>query len=129
MDFSKSPPELIEAFEALKPGPPAQSRKMFGYPACFVGGNMFMSLFRDRMVLRLPEEARGELVKLGAGAFEPMPGRVMRDYVALPLALVARRTVVAPWVAKSLAYASLLAPKKPKSKTAGPAKPRARRRG
>lgn len=129
MDFSKSPPELIEAFEALKPGPPAQARKMFGYPACFVGGNMFIGLFRDQMVLRLPEEARGELVKLGAGAFEPMPGRVMRDYVALPLALAARRALVAPWVAKSLAYASSLAPKNPKSKTSGPAKTRTRRRG
>ena len=39
-DLSKSPPELVERFEAITGDiPDAEHRQMFGYPAMFVGGN------------------------------------------------------------------------------------------
>ena len=47
MAWKKSPPALIETFDAVLPGAPAERRLMFGYPAAFVNGNMFMSLFED----------------------------------------------------------------------------------
>jgi len=37
--FEKSPAELVARFDAAAPRfPEAQRRKMFGYPALFVGG-------------------------------------------------------------------------------------------
>jgi hypothetical protein len=62
-DWKKSPPELVEVFEAVFPGPPAVARQMFGYPTGFVNGNMFMGLHQHNMVLRLPEGPRAELLR------------------------------------------------------------------
>jgi len=124
MEFKKSPQALIDIFEAVVPGPPAQQRKMFGYPAAFVNGNMFMGLFADTMMVRLPEEPRNNLLQLqGAKVFEPMPGRPMREYIILPAGLIADRTKLSQWVAKAFEYASSLpakrtAPKPAKTKAA-----------
>ena len=117
MKFEKSPPELVAKFEKLAPGPPVVKRPMFGYPACFVNGNLFMSLFADRMVLRLPDADRAAMLKLkGAGQFEPMPGRPMKEYVMVPPSLVASPKKLEPWIAKSLAYGASLKPKAKKAK-------------
>ncbi|MCW3044661.1 MAG: hypothetical protein JWL57_2819 [Actinobacteria bacterium] len=71
-DWTKSPPELVEVFEAVFPGPPAVARQMFGYPAGFVNGNMFMGLHQHNMVLRLPDGPRAELLAMeGAAARRP----------------------------------------------------------
>ena len=70
--WSKSPPALVEVFEAVFPGSPAVARQMFGYPAGFVNGNMFMGLHQENMVLRLPDGPRAELLAIeGAATFEP----------------------------------------------------------
>jgi TfoX/Sxy family transcriptional regulator of competence genes len=120
LKWQKSPPELVDLFTSMMPGPPAAERKMFGYPAGFVNGNMFMGLFQDQMILRLPVEAREELVqKHGAKAFEPMPGRPMKEYVSLPRSLMDDRKKLAEWVSKALDYGASL---KPKSKTKQPRK-------
>lgn len=115
MEFEKSPPELVAKFDELAPAPPVQKRQMFGYPACFVNGNLFMSLFADRLVLRLPDAEREALLKLkGAERFEPMPGRPMKEYVMAPPSLLSSPRKLEPWIAKSLAYGASLKPKKPK---------------
>ena len=76
--WAKSPPELIERFDAgtawLMSEQGVERRQMFGYPACFVDGNMFTSLHRDRWVVRLgdgwfpaltsPEEFKADMAKL-----------------------------------------------------------------
>jgi TfoX/Sxy family transcriptional regulator of competence genes len=116
MQWRKSPEQLIETFEAVAPSPPASLRKMFGYPAAFVNGNMFMGLFQEDMILRLPEADRAELLKInGARIFEPMPGRQMREYVVLPAGLLATREALRAWVAKALQYGETLKPKPGKS--------------
>ncbi len=112
MKWSPSPPELLASFDAVVPGPPAVRRKMFGYPAAFVNGNMFMGLFRDQMILRLPEAERKELLSIEeARPFEPMPGRPMREYVAVPPAMIERQKALSVWVKKAYAYGSSLPPK------------------
>jgi TfoX/Sxy family transcriptional regulator of competence genes len=122
MKWRKSPPELIDLFAAIMPGAPAEQRKMFGYPAAFVNGNLFMGLFQDDLTLRLPESQREKLLAGGkVKAFEPMPGRPMREYVAIPDALARDRKELARWVADSLEYGASL---KPKSKAKKPAKTR-----
>jgi TfoX/Sxy family transcriptional regulator of competence genes len=116
-DWTKSPPELVEVFEAVFPGPPAVARQMFGYPAGFVNGNMFMGLHQHNMVLRLPEGPRAELLAMeGAATFEPMAGRPMREYVVVPVTLLASPDDLEPWVAKALAHGASLPPKKAKAK-------------
>ncbi len=110
--FEKSPQRLVDTFNAVKPGPPAEARQMFGYPACFANGNMFMGLFQEDMILRLSEESREELAKLGGKPFEPMRGRVMREYVTVPASLIANRARLSSWVARALEYGLNLPPKK-----------------
>jgi len=128
MKLQKSPQGLIDLFAAVMPGPPATGRKMFGYPACFVNGNMFMGLFQNEMILRLPEDARQELVKkFGGKPFEPMPGRPMREYVSLPQSVMKDRKELLAWVAKALAYGCSLKPKS-RAKPTKPAKARTKRK-
>ena len=114
--WTKSPPELVAAFQAVAPGPPATTRPMFGYPACFIDGNMFMSLFQDHMVLRLPEGPREELLaEEGAGILEPMPGRPMKEYVIVPPDLLADAERLTAWVDEAFAYGKSLPPKASKA--------------
>src|SRR6476469_7411286 len=89
--FSKSPEELKVAFASALDGfPDAERRQMFGYPAAFVNGNMWTGLFQASWIVRLPPDARDELFRLdGAKPFEPMPGRPMTGFYALPDAVVA----------------------------------------
>lgn len=85
---------------------------MFGYPAAFANGNMFAGVHQSSFVLRLPDEQRAEFLRIpGAGPFEPMPGRPMREYVVVPSVMVGRPADLAPWIERSLAYASSLQPK------------------
>jgi TfoX/Sxy family transcriptional regulator of competence genes len=97
--------------------PEAEQRKMFGYPAAFVHGNMFAGLHESGLVLRLPEKDREEFVKLsGAKQFEPMPGRPMREYVVAPEKLASRPAEVQSWLRKAFTYAASLPVKAKKSK-------------
>jgi TfoX/Sxy family transcriptional regulator of competence genes len=120
MQWRKSPQELVDLFASVTPGTPAVQRKMFGYPAAFINGNMFMGLFQDDMILRLPESLREEFLKKdGAKIFEPMPGRPMREYVAVPPRVMANKKELASWVSRALEYGESL---KPKSRTGKPKK-------
>lgn len=108
--WKKSPPELVAAFEALVASrPELQPRKMFGYPAAFVGGNLTTSLHEDRWIVRLPDEARTELLAIdGAAPFEPMPGRPMKGYVVVPPAVLADADALGAWVERAIAYVRTL---------------------
>jgi TfoX/Sxy family transcriptional regulator of competence genes len=120
MQWRKSPQGLIDLFVSVIPDPAAVQRKMFGYPAGFVNGNMFMSLFQDDMILRLPQSLREEFLRVdGAKIFEPMPGRPMREYVAVPPQVMADKKKLASWVSRALDYGASL---KPKSRTGKPKK-------
>jgi TfoX/Sxy family transcriptional regulator of competence genes len=117
MKLRKSPEELVATFDDVMPGAPATKRKMFGFPAGFVNGNMFMGLFENSMILRLPLESRDELIQRhSAKLFEPMAGRVMKEYVALPESLIRDREQLAAWVAKALVHGESLEPKAAKAK-------------
>jgi TfoX/Sxy family transcriptional regulator of competence genes len=122
MAWRKSPPALVELFDAVVPADPRiERRKMFGYPAAFVAGRLFAGLHQESFILKLSEPDRDTLcAEHGARAFEPMPGRRMREYVVLPAALLADRAVLGSWLARSIAYTAALGPKQ--------TKPRRRRR-
>jgi hypothetical protein len=107
--FKGSPPELVERFGTiLDRYPDAQRRKMFGYPAAFVGGNHATGLFHDRWVVRLSEAEAATARAAGADAFEPVPGRAMKGYVLVPAADVADDAKIAGWVERGLATAAAM---------------------
>ena len=110
--FTKSPPELVERFAAiLDRYPDAERKKMFGYPAAFVAGNMATGLFADRWVVRVPDEGADEARGRGASTFEVMPGKPMKSFLVIPPADVASDAAIEAWVELGLANAAGLAPK------------------
>ncbi len=118
MAWQKSKPALVEAFYEALPGDAAvERRKMFGYPCAFVGGNMFTGLHQQNLVVRLPETKREKLLATaGASRFEPMQGRVMREYVVVPKSMLADRTTLRRWIREAFRYAASLPAKTKPSK-------------
>jgi TfoX/Sxy family transcriptional regulator of competence genes len=115
--WKKSPPDLAERFEAAVAGIEGlEVRKMFGYPAGFVGGNMTTGLHQDSWIVRLDEEDRAERLAEGWSTFEPMPGRAMREYVALPPVVAADPDQARAWVERAADYVRTLPQKVPKQK-------------
>jgi len=112
--WGKAPDELVERFTAAMAGmdPPAEVRKMFGYPAGFANGYMFSSLFEDRWIVRLPGDALAELAHLGGEEFSPMPGRPMRGYLSLPATLRDAPEAVRPWLDRAREHVLSMPPKK-----------------
>ena len=113
--WRKSPEELRERFEAAVAGIEGlEQRKMFGYPAGFIGGNLTTSLHQESWIVRLGEAELAQRLAAGWSTFEPMPGRPMRGYVALPHDVAADPERARAWVERAAAYVRTLPPKAPK---------------
>jgi TfoX/Sxy family transcriptional regulator of competence genes len=110
-----SPPELVELWASVLPtGPDTAARKMFGYPSVFVNGNLACGLHQDRLLVRLGDADRDEALALpGAERFEPMAGRVMKNYVLLPPALHGDVPALESWLERAAEHARSLPPKEP----------------
>ena len=107
--WTKAPDSLVIRFaDAIERLPTVEARKMFGYPAAFVNGNMFAGLFQSHMIVRLPEDDRR---RSGAPAFEPMLGRPMREYVVVPPDVLGSSTALDEWLRKAHGFAASLPPK------------------
>jgi TfoX/Sxy family transcriptional regulator of competence genes len=122
MAWTKSPQPLIDLFDKSVPSSASVSRrKMFGYPAAFANGNLFIGLHQNDFIMRLSEEDRARFsAQYGERMFEPMKGRPMREYVRLPEELLADARKRAPWIKRSLEHAEGVKPKlktKPKTRT------------
>jgi TfoX/Sxy family transcriptional regulator of competence genes len=108
--------EWTEVYNKIAAGIGDQ-RRMFGFPCAFVNGNMFAGLFQTGLFLRLSETEREEFLRLkGASRFEPLPGRVMREYVTAPADMARQPKVVAEWLRKAFVYGSSLPAKAMKRK-------------
>jgi hypothetical protein len=111
--FDKSPVALVERFTAVMDRyPEAERKKMFGYPAAFVGGNMATGLFADSWVVRLPDAEIEPAKAAGASPFEPMPGKPMKAFVSIPSGDISDDAAIAAWVERGLAMARSLPPRK-----------------
>jgi TfoX/Sxy family transcriptional regulator of competence genes len=108
--FAKSPPELIARFHAVTDDlPGVEHRKMFGYPAVFVGGNLVSGLYESSWFVRLDEPRQAELLAVaGAGPVEIMPGRAMAGYVSLPPAMVSDDRAISHWLDRAIAFGRTL---------------------
>jgi TfoX/Sxy family transcriptional regulator of competence genes len=109
--------ETKEFFASVVPDHPAVTiRPMFGQLSAFVNGNMFMGIFGEDVLVRLPEEDRVTVIGAGGSVFEPMAGRPMREYVVLPEAWRDDRSRIEDWAARALDHAEELPPKQKKPK-------------
>ena len=108
--FERSSPVLIARFdEAATRHPAADRRKMFGYPAMFVGGNLATGLFAESWMVRLgPDDLAMLLALPGAGPFAPMPGRTMKGYGTLPPDVIADEAALDGWLERALSFAASL---------------------
>ena len=115
MAWEKAPRGLVELVaESLPDDPRIERRKMFGYPAIFVHGNMCAGLFGDGMFARLSAADRAALP--GGGApFEPMRGRPMKDYSLVPDDVLADEEALAKVLAQAVAFTASLPPKEKKA--------------
>jgi TfoX/Sxy family transcriptional regulator of competence genes len=114
--FTKSPPELVALIKEIMGPVECDLKIMFGYPAYFVRGNMFTGLFADSMFFRVPDALRDELRKKHKQltVFEPLKGRVMKDYLALPRALEENRKLLEELASLAYDHACALPRKKKK---------------
>ena len=79
--FNLKHKEVLDSFllenESVEPG------KMFGYPAYYVGGKLFASLYMQGVCLNVPENKVTELLKIkGIVPFQPM-GKKMRQWIQI----------------------------------------------
>jgi TfoX/Sxy family transcriptional regulator of competence genes len=113
LHWETSPPELIDRFGSLiERFPELERRKMFGYPAAFLHGNMVTGLHATRWVVRLDDEGLAGLRAAGGTTFEPMPGRTMKSFAVLPDEIVADDARVSDWIQRAIAHVRSLPPKK-----------------
>ena len=113
--WKPAPQEWIDAFDTALPDD-VERRKMFGYPAAFVNGNMAAGLHRDDLVLKLNDKDRDALMKAGGKPFVVM-GRTMGAFVVAPSELKNKPAELEKWLSRSIAYASSLPPKAKKKKS------------
>jgi hypothetical protein len=112
--LTKSSPEIVERFGAVMDRyPDVERRKMFGYPAAFVGGNMATGLFAEHWTIRLPEAERAAALADGATPLEVIPGKPSKNSVVIPPSVVADDEAIGTWVQRAIAFASTLPPKEP----------------
>jgi len=116
MEWKKAPQELVDFIMDKMKDKNCDYKKMFGYPAYFFNGNMFVGVHGDKLFLRLSEADTAEIKKdcPSVTTFEPMPGRAMKGYVVLPKSLYSDNKAFNDWLGKSMKYAAELPPKKTK---------------
>jgi TfoX/Sxy family transcriptional regulator of competence genes len=118
VDWEKPSPELSRILEeAAEPFAIIERRKMFGCPAFYINGNMFAGVYGRQLFLRLPPEARATLEnEMAARPFEPIAGRPMKEYVAMPEAIWSDVAALDDWMRRSVEFVAAMPPKQPKPK-------------
>ena len=113
MPWKKANKELISLLEKLMRNYDCDRRLMFGSPTFFVNGRMFTGVHEDTIILRLSDPDQKEISSQYSDVkpFSPMGTHVMKDYVALPLAVANQATVLRYWMDRSFAYSRSLPPK------------------
>lgn len=118
MAWRKVPQENVELLaNIVRAIPEAELRPMFGCPAYFINGNMFVGAHQEYMILRLSPADREEILQRDdVVTFTPMAGRPMKEYVIIPAVIFSSEAAFLPWLQKSRAYVSALPVKEAKVK-------------
>lgn len=103
------------AFAKVVPDEPGITLKpMFGQMSGFVNGNMFVGIFGDELILRLPGDEIEKVKKSGGRDFEPMAGHKMGGYVVYAGAWQSKPP--RELIKSALEHARTMPAKKPKQK-------------
>jgi TfoX/Sxy family transcriptional regulator of competence genes len=118
-EWKKAPEELVNFLTEKMKDKNCDYRKMFGYPAYFINGNMFLGIHGEKLFLKLSDADISQIKEdwVGVRNFEPMPGRAMKGYVVLPKTIYSDDKLFSEWIDKSIKYVSAMPPKKSKKKT------------
>ncbi len=118
MKWRKSPEELVNFLSKTMQGTPAEPRKMFGFPCYFINGNMFIGAHQENLILRLSAKDRENILRQydEITAFEPMPGRAMKEYVVIPESLYLDKDIFPGLWQRAISYVTSLPPKEKKHK-------------
>ena len=113
MEWKKAPAELVDFIMEKMKDKNCDYKKMFGYPAYFFNGNMFVGVHGDKLFLRLSDADTAEIMKgyKDVFAFEPMPGRAMKGYVVLPKSVYSDNKLFGEWLDKSIRLCFFIAAK------------------
>jgi TfoX/Sxy family transcriptional regulator of competence genes len=106
---SGAPEEKLVLFDKLIAVRPEIERKGANNAYAAVNGNMFLLMQADGVLaIRLPEDAREEFLKKFKAKPHEAYGAVMKEYVAVPDAVVGKTKEIQKYVAISYDYAKSL---------------------
>lgn len=123
MKLTKPSASLVTEFKhAASQLPHAQPRKMFGYDALFVNGNMAIGLWQNTCVAKLSATDQAELLGRGAATpFAPNKDRVMTGWLELSEELAHDPEELLKWAERAVAHTATLPPKVRAPRTSGTA--------
>ncbi len=108
----------LENYNALVQGFPEVERKGKTTPYTSMNGHMFSFLSKEGdMGLRLSKEDLATFLTVNNSEVMMQHGRVMKEYVRIPNALLENTQELSFYLEKSLGYVSSLKPKPTKKKT------------
>jgi hypothetical protein len=112
------PAEKLKLYEKLLAAMPEIERKGADNPYTSINGNMFSLLLgpTGRMALRLSNDDREQFLKKYKTTLFEAYGAVMKEYVAVPDALLANARELKKYLTLSFTYAKTLKPKATKKK-------------
>lgn len=111
-ELSKFLDESISSFDVKK-------KKMFGCPVYFANDNMVAGVFENDIFIRLSQQDRKKIFSESDEVmpFEPLKGRIMKEYVVLPDSLHNEPEKFHELLRSSFDHVSLLPPKHKKITT------------
>jgi len=104
------------AYDRLIATMPQIERKGDANPYTSWNGDMFTLFHSGRLAIRLPEAEREEFIKKYKTELYEAYGAVIREYVAVPEALLSKTKEPQPYLRMSYEYAKTLKPKATKEK-------------
>ena len=105
--------ETLRLYEALVATRPGLERKGRTMPYTSINGHMFSFLAPDgTLALRLPDADREAFLERYETTLVEQHGHVLKEYVAVPAALLGRLAELEPYFGASFSYVSSLRPKK-----------------
>ena len=113
---SNSSTEAIALYDKLIAANPMIERKGDANPYTSLNGNMFTLLYQSALAIRLPEDEREKFLKKYKTTLFEAYGAVMKEYVAVPDALLKKTKELEKYLAISYEYAKILKPKPTKKK-------------
>ena len=117
----KPTPDALVSFDSAFPTDVRAVRKqMFGMPAGFVNGNMFMGVWDDGVLLRLDDDTLSRVRGLpGIGSFAPMEGRTWKDYALVSAGRWGDARELVEWARKALEHTAKMPAKSATPKKGG----------